>query len=112
MTSPFHRRHGAAKSHIAGTALQRDGTRTTAYRALVTLACAQCGAEIAVGALFSRHVSPRRPVAPLRTFGPSVAPVPICTACGPLRLEGDTGTITGTPETGDSAEEGSHGRDG
>ena len=100
MMSPSQGRHGAAKSHVAGRALQRDGTRTTAYRAVVALLCARCGAEIAPGALFSRHVSPHRAPAPLHTFGPSVAPVPICMTCCPLRLEGDTET----------PEEGLHGR--
>src|SRR5690349_18571153 len=89
MTSPFQRRRGAAKSHVVGPALQRDGSRTTAYRAAVALTCARCGAAIAVDALFSRHASPQRAPAPLHTFGPEVAPAPVCTGCCPLRCADD-----------------------
>ena len=109
MTSPFAPRPAKTiKSHVVGWALQWDGTRTRAYRAVVAVTCAQCGAAIAPGALFSRHVSPHRAPAPLHTFGPSVAPVPICMTCCPLRLEGDTETTA----TVDGAEEGPHGRGG
>ncbi len=73
------------KSRVVGPARRPDGQSTTAYRALVRGVCGACGAEIAVGDLFSRHARSGR------GLGLGLTRVPLCTTCLPLRLEGDGG---------------------
>jgi len=75
---------GRGKSLLLGPALQPNGARTTAYRALEALVCEECRAEIAVGHVFSRrsrHV---------RVAMGYLSSVPVCSACRPLRVEGAT----------------------
>jgi len=87
MTSPFkpgvHRGAITAKSHRVGRATQADGAITAAYRAAVELVCSQCTQPIKPGELFSRR-SQR-----VRGFSMGQLQVDVCTACRPLRLEGD-----------------------
>ncbi len=71
------------KSHIVGRARQADGTTTTAYRAVESLVCGQCGAEIVPGALFLRHTVQRTV-----TLVTSLARMPVCATCRPLQVEG------------------------
>jgi len=72
---------GRGKSLVLGAALQPDGMRTTAYRALEALMCEECRAEIAVGHVFSRrsrHV---------RVAMGYLSSAPVCATCWPLRVE-------------------------
>jgi len=73
-----------AHSRRAGPARHDDGERTTAYRALGALACAQCTRVINEGDLFSRHA-----LSNARGKGWGVTPLPLCGSCRPLRLERD-----------------------
>jgi hypothetical protein len=75
---------GRGKSLVLGAALQPDGMRTTAYRALEALACAHCAGVIDAGELFSRHARSNA-----RGKGWGVTLRPLCGHCRPLRLEGD-----------------------
>ena len=75
---------GRGKSLVIGPAVLLDGTRTTAYRALTALVCAQCGAEIVVGGVFSR----RGRHAPGGFMGGGAVMEPVCLACRPVRVEG------------------------
>ncbi len=75
---------GRGKSLLIGPAVLPDGTRTTAYRALTALVCAQCGAEIAVGHVFSRHGRH----AAGGSMGGGAMMEPVCLACRPVRAEG------------------------
>jgi len=73
---------GRGKSLLLSPAVQPDGARTTAYRALEALVCEECRAEITVGHVFSRrsrHV---------RVAMGYLSSVPVCSACRPLRVEG------------------------
>jgi len=75
---------GRGKSVLIGPAVRLDGTRTTAYRALTALVCAQCGGEIAVGHIFSR----RSRHAPGGFMGGGAVMEPVCVACRPVCAEG------------------------
>ncbi len=75
---------GRGKSLLIGPAVRPDGTRTTAYRALTALVCAQCGARIAVGGVFSR----RGRHAPGGFMGGGAVMELVCLACRPVRAEG------------------------
>ncbi len=72
---------GRGKSLLLGPAVQPDGSRTMAYRALKALVCDQCGAEIAVGQVFSRHNRH------LRATTGYLSSAPVCALCRPLRVE-------------------------
>jgi len=75
---------GRGKSLLLGPALQPDGSRTMAYRALKALVCGQCGAEIAVGRIFARHSRH------LRAATGYLSSAPVCAICRPLRVESAT----------------------
>jgi hypothetical protein len=63
-------------SEIVGRAERDDGRRTDVYRALRSLLCATCGAEIAEGTLFTRR----------RVKGIGVRIMPQCQRCAPFAL--------------------------
>jgi hypothetical protein len=72
---------GRGKSLVLGPALQPDGARTTAYRALEALMCEECRAEIAVDHVFSRrsrHV---------RVATGYLSSAPVCATCRPLCVD-------------------------
>jgi len=69
------------KSTCVGPAIDGAATLTTAYRAVVTVACVECKGAIPPSALLSR----RAPRALLTATGAS--PVPICVTCRPLHLD-------------------------
>ncbi len=75
---------GRGKSLLIGPAVRPDGTRTTVYRALTALVCAQCGTEIAVGHVFSR----RSRHAPGGFMGGGAVMEAVCLACRPVGAEG------------------------
>ncbi len=85
---PETRRHRQLyKSHLVGMALLLDGTRTTAYRAVVDMVCGACARPILPDHLFSRGA---RQSYRTGTYGMGLAKVPICETCRPLRMEGAT----------------------
>ena len=63
-------------SEIVGRADLAEGRVTEVYRALRSLLCATCGAEIAEGALFTRR----------RVKGIGVRIMPRCAKCAPFTL--------------------------
>ena len=69
-------------SRLVGPATHDGGTRTTAYEALVALACGVCGRAIAPGEVFTRH-SQRAVPGPLLHVPTQV---PVCTACRPMQV--------------------------
>ncbi len=75
---------GRGKSLLVGAAVQPDGSRTTAYRALEELVCARCARPILPACLFSRRTAPATTIS---TFGVGWGRVAICVACRPLRLD-------------------------
>ncbi len=95
-TSRFHRVWPPGKSRIVGPARQSDGTTTTAYQAVESLVCGQCGADIAPDALFSRHGRPRVGARGGGYYQSGLTQVPVCIACRPLRVEEDDGGSLGT----------------
>ncbi len=97
-TSRFHRMWPPPKSHIMGRARLPDGATTMAYRAVQPYVCDQCGAEIPPDALFSRRTVQRT-----RTLPTSLARMPVCTDCRPLRVEGDSDGTDGAGSSGEGA---------
>jgi len=73
------------KSRLVGPVWQADSTTTPAYRAVAPHVCGQCGAEIAPDALFSR-----RTVSRVGASAINLTQMPVCVACRPLQVEGDT----------------------
>ena len=63
-------------SEIVGRAALDEGQSTRLYRALRSLMCATCGAEIAEGTLFTRR----------RVKGIGVSIMPQCPKCAPFTL--------------------------
>jgi len=80
-----HKPRPPGKSRLVGPAWQADGTTTPAYRAVAPHVCGQCGAAIAPDALFSR-----RTVSRVEASAINLTQAPVCVACRPLRVEGDT----------------------
>jgi hypothetical protein len=74
------------KSHRVGRATLHTGTVTTAYRAVVTFTCVECGQTIAPDALFSRQPRHTPLHTPFQTSS-ALASDPVCVICRPLRLE-------------------------
>jgi hypothetical protein len=68
-----------AISEIVGRADMDEGGNTQVYRALRSLLCATCGAEIAEGSLFTRR----------RVKGIGVRIMPQCRKCSPFTLQAD-----------------------
>ena len=68
-----------------GPATDGDGARTTAYRACMPLVCVQCKRGILPGHVFSR----RSQQVIWQAMG-AVTTAPVCIACRPLQVEGDT----------------------
>lgn len=68
-----------AISEIVGRADMDEGGSTQVYRALRSLLCATCGAEIAEGSLFTRR----------RLKGIGVRIMPQCRECSPFTLQAD-----------------------
>ena len=68
-----------AISEIVGEGDLSDGERAQVYRALRTLLCARCGAEIATDSLFTRHS--------VKGIGLSI--MPQCRKCAPFTLRQD-----------------------
>jgi hypothetical protein len=64
-------------SEIVGRAALDEGQSTRLYRALRSLLCATCGAEIAEGTLFTRR----------RVKGIGVSIMPQCPKCAPFTLQ-------------------------
>jgi hypothetical protein len=66
-------------SEIVGRGELDEGRSTDVYRALRSLLCATCGAEIAEGALFTRR----------KVKGIGLRIMPQCAKCAPFRLQAD-----------------------
>jgi hypothetical protein len=66
-------------SEIVGRGNLDEGRSTDVYRALRTLLCATCGAEIAEGMLFTRR----------RVKGVGLRIMPQCPKCAPFTLQAD-----------------------
>jgi len=73
------------KSQRMGLAIDSEGARTTAYRACMPLVCVQCTRGIPPGHVFSR----RSQQVTWPAMG-AVTTAPVCIACRPLQMEGDT----------------------
>jgi hypothetical protein len=64
-------------SEIVGRACLQDGKSTRIYRALRSLVCSTCGAEIATGSHFTRR----------RVKGIGISIMPQCSKCEPFTLQ-------------------------
>lgn len=79
---------GPQKSRLVGPAVQDNGHRTTAYKAMEPHTCGACGRTIAPGELFSRRTAYRGPLSPGAHLGgvSLLGLAPLCVTCRPLRL--------------------------